>query len=111
MKTELLSFRRILFPVDFSERSEQTAPYVAWIAHNYSQVILLHALDLSLVFPTALLLRQDLFESYQDSVRRERELELAAFAPGIFDGLSVTNYLGESLAESMVEVRARSVAP
>jgi nucleotide-binding universal stress UspA family protein len=90
----MLSFRRILFPVDFSERSKQIAPYVASIARKFrSQVVVLHALDISLVSPTTLSLRHDLFEAFEDLVRRQRESALAEFAPAIFDGLSVTRVL------------------
>lgn len=90
----MLTFRRMLFPVDFSEHSRQTAPYVAWIARKFqSQVILFHALDFSLVSPTAISLRHDLFHGCEDLVRRQRESELAEFAPGVFDGLCVTRAL------------------
>lgn len=90
----MLDFRRILFPVDFSERSKQTAPYVAWIARKFhSQIALLHALDISLAGPAVPLLRQELQDSYEDLLRHHRESELAEFAPGVFDGQSVTRVI------------------
>jgi len=39
-------FERILFPVDFSERSRAAAPFVLSVAQRYqSKVVLLHALQ------------------------------------------------------------------
>src|ERR1700736_4113996 len=89
VRAEMLNFHKILFPVDFSERSKQTAPYAAWIARKFhSQVTLLHAMDIALAF--APLFRAELHKSYEDVIRKHRESDLAEFAPGIFDGLSVT---------------------
>lgn len=90
----MLNFRRILFPVDFSDRCKQTAPYVASIAHKFrAHVTLLHALDLSLADPAGPPIRQDLLKAYEDLSRNRRESDLAEFAPGAFDGLRVTRVL------------------
>jgi len=87
----MLNFRRILFPVDFSDRSRQAAPYVAWIARKFqSQVTLLHALDISSAAPATPLLRADLQKSYENLISQQRKSDLAEFAPSVFDGLSVT---------------------
>jgi nucleotide-binding universal stress UspA family protein len=46
------SFRHILFPVDFSERSKAVCPYVkSFAAHFHAKVTLLHVVQLPLVFP------------------------------------------------------------
>ena len=87
----MLNFRRILFPVDFSESSKQTAPYVAWIARKFhSQVTLLHALDIFLTGSSAPLLRPDLQSSYEDLIRKQRESDLMGFAAAAFMGLNAT---------------------
>ena len=86
----MLNFLRILFPLDFSDRCKQTAPYVAGIARKcHSQITLLHALDMSQTL-AAPLLRREMLTSCEDSIRRRRESELEEFAPGVFDGLLVT---------------------
>ena len=87
----MLNFRRILFPIDFSESSRQTAPYVAWIARRcHSQVTLLHALDIFLSGSSAPLLRPDLQASYEDLIRKQRESDLIGFAASAFEGLNAT---------------------
>lgn len=87
----MLNFRRILFPIDFSESSKQTAPYVAWIARKFhSQVTLLHALDIFLAGSSAPLFRPDLQSSYEDLIRKQRESDLIGFAPAAFVGLKAT---------------------
>jgi nucleotide-binding universal stress UspA family protein len=87
----MLNFPKILFPVDFSERSKQTAPYVAWIARKFqSRVALLHVLDISFAAPAGPLLRPEPPKSYAGMIRKNRESDLAEFAAGIFDGLCVT---------------------
>jgi nucleotide-binding universal stress UspA family protein len=83
----MLNFRKILFPVDFSERSKETAAYVAGIARRFSsQITLLHAVDLSLAAPHQLL-RSELLRSREEWVREQRESDLREFAPGLFNGL------------------------
>ncbi|HEX4228928.1 MAG TPA: universal stress protein [Bryobacteraceae bacterium] len=86
----MISFRRILFPVDFSERCLQTAPYVAWIARRFgSQITLLHAMDKP---PDPPRFRTELPRLYEDLVKINQS-ELAAFAPGVFDGVAVTRII------------------
>jgi nucleotide-binding universal stress UspA family protein len=90
----MLNFRKILFPVDLSERSKQTAPYVAWIARKFrSQIIVLHALDMSLEAPGVPLLHQDLVKSCETLVRQKRESNLAEFMPSTFSELNVSRVL------------------
>ena len=90
----MLNFQNVLFPVDFSESAKHTASYVAWIARKFQgRVTLLHALDTSMTGTPVPLLRPDLQASYEGLVRKRRESELAAFASGMFDGLSVTRVL------------------
>jgi nucleotide-binding universal stress UspA family protein len=90
----MLNFRTILFPVDFSKRSEQTVPYVAWIARKFgSQLTVLHVLDMSSAAPAATLVREDLLKPYETLVRQRRESELAEFAPNAFNELKVTRIL------------------
>jgi len=95
----MLKFQRILFPVDFSEQSKQTAPYVAWIARKFdSRITLLHVFDISFAAPVGPFLRPELQISYGDLIRQQRESDLAQFAPGAFNGLSPTRVveLGEA---------------
>jgi nucleotide-binding universal stress UspA family protein len=95
----MLDFHRILFPVDFSEGSKQTALYVASIAHKFdSQLTLVHVFDVSWAAPGSASLRPDLVKPCEDLMRQRRESELQEFAPGAFDGLSVTRLveLGEA---------------
>lgn len=90
----MLSFRRILFPVDFSERSKQAAPYAASIARKFdSQIVVLHVLDISLAAPVARLPGRDLIKPYEVAIRQQRESELRQFAPDAFDGLSIIRVL------------------
>lgn len=90
----MLDFRRILFPVDFSERCKEVAPYVAGIARKFdSRIVALHVVDISLAGRPGPLACQDLLKPYEDSVRQTRNAELNQFALQAFDGLTVTRVL------------------
>jgi nucleotide-binding universal stress UspA family protein len=86
----MLTFRRILFPVDFSERCLLAAPYVEWIARKFgSEVTLLHVMD-NPPYPPRL--RTESPRLYEDLIRIH-EAELADFAPGVFDGMGITRVI------------------
>jgi nucleotide-binding universal stress UspA family protein len=83
-------FERILFPVDFSERSQAAAPFVLSIAHRYkSQVRLLHVLQpppplyagMNTVYP----------ETYDfDGIAADLRVELQKFAEAELPKVDIT---------------------
>src|SRR6185312_929278 len=83
----MLSFKRILFPIDFSPRCLQMAPYVAAVAAAFqSEVTLLHICDPA------------------DVDRDASNKALADFARGAFEDVYVTRILSAGRpAESIVE--------
>ncbi|HEU5406336.1 MAG TPA: universal stress protein [Nitrospira sp.] len=90
----MLTFRRILFPVDFSGSSNHMAPYVAGIARRFhSHVSLLHMLDVAAMGRPVPLDGSGLQTAYEEAVWKQRESELASFAHSTFDGLDVTRSL------------------
>jgi nucleotide-binding universal stress UspA family protein len=94
MSKNMLKFRRILFPVDFSSSSNHMAPYVAGIARRFhSHVSLLHILDVSAIERPSPLHASGLQTEYEEAVWKQRESELASFARITFYGLDVTRSL------------------
>jgi len=92
----MLTFQKIVFPIDFSERCVQTAPYVASIARKFgSDIALLHVFDLHNGYGIA---SSTVYAAYADLIRERRSHELEAFGRRDFDGLNVTRAveLGET---------------
>jgi nucleotide-binding universal stress UspA family protein len=92
----MVTFRKILFPVDFSERCVQTAPYVASIARKSgSDIALLHVFDLHGGYGIG---SSTVYAAYADLIRERRSDELESFGCRDFDGLNITRAveLGET---------------
>ncbi|MBV8572411.1 MAG: universal stress protein [Acidobacteriaceae bacterium] len=86
----MFKFRRILFPVDFSEASKNTASYVAWIAREFrSEVTLLHVFDFYEGFSYGLVPDSGAYHAFRNSIRVSRQSEIDKFASGVFDHLPV----------------------
>ena len=72
----MIEFRRILFPVDFSERSRGAAVYANALAERFdSEIILLHVREIPMEVYGPL----GVYEALDDSVNSELEEKLAAF--------------------------------
>lgn len=90
----MLNFRQILFPIDFSERCREAAPYVAGIARRFEgRIVALHVLDVSLAGRPGPLPCRNLLNGYENLVRQTRDAKLKDFALPAFDGLAVTKVL------------------
>ena len=86
----MLELRKILFPVDFSERSREAAPHVAAMAQRFnSRVSVLHVMELPPPWYGDLASAQ--LESLVDleELRRERKKMLEAWLPEAFGNLEV----------------------
>src|SRR6185312_12692681 len=82
----MLSLKRILFPVDFSPRCEQMAPYVAEVAKRFqSEVRLLHV--------------SDALDAGMD--------RLASFGGHVFDGLTVVRNVKEGVPSECIATYSR----
>ena len=104
----MVSFRRVLYPVDFSLRSHQTTPLVAAIARKFSaEVILLHALD-----PLPAICYAPEFSAFSPGpfLEHQRETaaaELAGFAEAEFPNVPVLEEIvAGNAADSIVDAVA-----
>ncbi|MGA8595804.1 MAG: universal stress protein [Bryobacteraceae bacterium] len=87
----MLTFKKMLFPVDLSESSIDAAPYVAAIARKFeSEIILLHALEVynGLAYGDAS--TATLYRAYENEIRQSRTAELETFGFEEFKDLKVT---------------------
>ena len=103
------SFHRVLFPVDFSSRCNDTSPYVASIARkSASEVVLLHAFGIyngasyGDASPTIV------YAAYEDVIRQSRVAELESFGYEDFKDLKVTRTIevgeaAEAIAQYVAE--------
>jgi nucleotide-binding universal stress UspA family protein len=103
---EMPSIKRILFPIDFSERCAQTAPVVAaWARQFEAKVTLLHALELPPGvgddFSGAL------YTTLEPEIHKAAEERLAAFAEQHFGSDPVTRVVETGGAGEQVVERAR----
>lgn len=86
----MLEFHKVLFPVDFSSRCAQSAPYVASIARKFqSEVVLLHVFNIGGVHyghasPAVA------YAACEDVIRQHYEDALESFGRSEFDGLEIT---------------------
>jgi nucleotide-binding universal stress UspA family protein len=88
------ALERILFPVDFSERCAQTAPYVARIAHKFhSRVFLLHAAEPIPMLCSAPETPTTTITEYQKAMDDENRKNLDRFGREVFTNLLVTRIL------------------
>ncbi len=86
----MLELRKILFPVDFSERATAAAPHVAAMAQRFNaRVTVLHVMELPPPWYGDLASAQ--LETLVDlnELRRERKARLDAYLPNGFDNLDV----------------------
>jgi nucleotide-binding universal stress UspA family protein len=87
----MLTFHKLLFPIDFSPRCVDTAPYVASIARrSESEVVLLHAFGIYEGIPYGAESPMALYWAYENGVRQHRTAELESFGYEDFKDLSVT---------------------
>lgn len=95
----MLPFRKILFPVDYSEPCRAVIPYVKEVARHFSaQVTLVHA------YPPIILPYGDLAIDpiLPEDIRQFEETRLKAFAKEIFPGLHVETIAEPGEAGSVV---------
>lgn len=104
----MISFERILYPVDLSEQSRQAAPFVKAMAKRFhSGVAMLHVIDLPVSMygpPEAawgLLMNGDQF-------REDREAEFECFLEQEFAGVPVVRELVEGDAATQIDCYART---
>ena len=103
----MLSFRKILFPVDFSSRCQQATPYVAAIARKFkSEITLLHAFGIYDGMSYGAASPSAVYAAYEQSVRRRRSEELEAFGRENLAGLAVTRVLESGDAASRITQHA-----
>ena len=104
----MLTFGRLLFPVDFSECCTQASPYVAGIARKFnSHVTLLHAFDAYDAFGYGAASGTIAYGVSEDSIRHQRESALAQFGDHVFEGLNVTRVFDFGDPAEMVTRYAR----
>jgi nucleotide-binding universal stress UspA family protein len=97
------SVKRILFPVDFSERCAQTAPTVAaWAQKFQAKVTLLHAITL-----TQGIGDPGMYDALQPAIQRAAEDGLTAFAQKHFESLAVHTVVEAGGAGERIVARAR----
>ena len=73
----MLTFRKVLFPVDLSPRCVEIAPYVASIAHKFeAELVLLHAFVMYEDLPYDSILPLNVSTAYEDAIREQRTTEL-----------------------------------
>jgi nucleotide-binding universal stress UspA family protein len=90
----MLTFQKILFPVDFSLRCVQAAPYVAAIARKFgSEVTLLHAFGIYNGSSYGAASPSSIYAAYEELIRRRRTEDLETFCREDFKGLTVTRML------------------
>jgi nucleotide-binding universal stress UspA family protein len=83
-------FNRILFPIDFSSRCVDAAPYVGGIARRFSsEVILLNVRDSERYVESDLYLAGSVDQPANGHMRQERDTALAEFGQAEFQGLPV----------------------
>lgn len=102
-----MSFRHILFPVDFSPRAYNAVPFVkAFAARYHAAVTLVHVVEPAPAFVAA-----DgayLVESALPDLKPEAENKLAAFAMEQFPGMSVTRMVEEGDPGTCISALAHS---
>ena len=94
----MLTFRKVLFPVDLSPRCVAIAPYVAAIAHSLKRnsfcCMLCRVQDL----PYDSILPLNVYTAYEDAIREQRTTELGNLGRKAFEGLTVTRLVEAGLA-------------
>ena len=86
----MFELRKILFPVDFSERSIAAAPHVAAMAQRFNaRVTVLHVMELPPPWYGDLASAQLEALVDLDELKRERQVMLDAWLPGAFGNLEV----------------------
>src|SRR5689334_5688887 len=92
----MLRFQKILFPVDFSDRSIHTAAYVAGIVRKFdSRVTLLHAFDAYDPFGYGAASSTKLYGTPIPVLWKQREAALAEFGKPVLDGLIVERVIDD----------------
>jgi nucleotide-binding universal stress UspA family protein len=105
----MLTFKNILFPVDFSERSTLTIPYVARLARRFqSRLTLLHVIDTYDAGVCGAELGGFGIEDYQDALRTQSTLELEDFGKTEFEGIEVVRIVESGDVASRIVSFART---
>ena len=99
----MLTFRKVLFPVDLSPRCVEIAPYVASIAHKFeAELVLLHAFLMYEDLPYDSILPLNVSTAYEDAIREQRTTELGNLGRKAFEGLTVTRLVEAGLAADRI---------
>jgi nucleotide-binding universal stress UspA family protein len=100
---QMLTFRKILFPVDLSPRCVAIAPYAAAIAHKFkAELILLHAVVMYEDLPYDSFLPPNVYAAYEDAIRKQRAADLENLGCKEFEGLTVTRLVEVGLAADRI---------
>jgi nucleotide-binding universal stress UspA family protein len=104
----MVEFHRILFPVDLSDASKATAPFVRAMAEHFqSEIIALHALRM----PASMYAVPDASGldvlAQLDAIRQERQAEFESFLAEAFPDLAVRRELIEGDPASVIVSYAR----
>jgi nucleotide-binding universal stress UspA family protein len=104
-----MTFDRVLFPVDFSDRCAKTTQYVAQIACKFdSGIFLLHAVEPASLFSTGLEISTMTTSGYEATIDRLQE-SLNRFGEEEFEGLVVTRMLKcEEPARAITDYAAKN---
>jgi nucleotide-binding universal stress UspA family protein len=87
----MLTFQKVLFPFDFSQRCIQAVPYVASISRKFgSHIVLLHVFDIHNGLAYGMASSTAAYAAYADLIRQRRAEELESFGQQGFEELSVT---------------------
>src|SRR5690242_10614993 len=103
MEDRVISFERILFPVDLSRQSRRAAPFVKAMAKRFhSEVTMLHVLDMpgASNSPPEAAAWAALINV--EAIRQQRKAELESFLVDEFAGIPVTRQIGEGDAGSQI---------
>lgn len=105
----MLTFKNILFPVDFSERCRFAMPYVTRLARRFhSRVTLLHTIDTYGGGVYGAELSGFAIQDYQEALREQRTLELEEFGKTEFEDIEVKRIVDSGDAASRIVCFAKT---
>jgi len=108
----MLSFHKIRFPIDFSDRCTQTAAYVAGIARKFnSHVTLLHSFDAYDPFGYGAASGTEIYGPQISMLWQHREAAMAEFGSAVLEGIAVDRVIqdGEPSETTAQYVREHSI--
>jgi nucleotide-binding universal stress UspA family protein len=90
MALKVITFTRILFPVDLSQQSQDAAPYVAAMARRFaSELLILQVFEPQLSYYPIPAAATPAALKHEHEDRQSREAEFASFASDFFSDIPV----------------------